>query len=1066
MGLASNDGKGSGKDSSGVPRVNDSEQPEVASASTESSPQAPQSAPARFMGKVSSMAKGVAAPAVAVTSRIALAMGVPTKAVGIAMAVILTAGGVAGFNFIKGPSENQMLTQYWVGDDDCEDYISQAMQSDSSGTEQSLPSTCECHGNKIGWYGTREFDLTNPRTPTGMTSPYGFPDGSSQATVQDVWCDKGGEHDEQGFCKLDGCYLIACTSLYGEIGDVITFKFGDGSTIDCVKIDAKAEEVCPWDPTPASKYGHDNCQCVLEFCGEDRIGDEPLSTLGKTNLGVTGYTNHGMHPDVAAKAGSAGGATANMNGLGNDKAADAVEECGAEKPVTASTLAECFASFSYSSSVAKSGDQWLGSPVWDDVWNAAKGSIVYYRMCCCGVWGGMIWAGAADPAQAIAGPSGVYEYMQADPDWEEVTGWSGGAEGLEPGDVVSSSDDSHIFAFVGKEAATQAYEKVIKGTEADTGEWDPESEWMTSSNCCNGCTASTSREAGHDGGKAPGLYAGENSHNPPLYHAFHYKGDYHWRKESAWKERFENVGTKVNLKNTSVKGTDCECLECDDDEKEPDTSDIIELARTALGASYVYGGGHTTESMKDPKTDDGRDCSGFVSWCYWQAWGIAPDGEDGPVCTATIESAIGTLWKEIPASEGRAGDILNRDGGIDCAHVMLYGGKNDAGNDFVIHSHGPVTEDEINLEETMASGYKLLRWIGPGAKDTNTKSTKKSSNTGTECKENCFSGTDFSDSVIIGDSVTYGAKTAIADTLTGIKIDGEANRTFEQGGKGDEDHMGDEDYGGIDVARKYKGKYDRYVIEIGINDCGTTYDMCKEFVKVLGGKSNVQIFFVNQYVASYPEGNDLTNESIDKICSEYNNVFKVDWAGVAKDHESEYLSDGCHLTDEGAKKFAETIKDAMAKNGGCDSSSSSSSSSGNAGSVGDALDITITDADVNEWAKRIDSFLAGRPMAGLGKVFAKAAAKYGIDPRLGPAQCVIETGGGQANGFGLPYNAFGIRGGSYSSWEEAIEAHAKLVSGPPYHKPFTREDAATYCDESYWDTLAPMAEKVGRGEPA
>ena len=145
------------------------------------------------------------------------------------------------------------------------------------------------------------------------------------------------------------------------------------------------------------------------------------------------------------------------------------------------------------------------------------------------------------------------------------------------------------------------------------------------------------------------------------------------------------------------------------------------------------------------------------------------------------------------------------------------------------------------------------------------------------------------------------------------------------------------------------------------------------------------------------------------------------------------------------------------------------------GDVGDGLGIKISSQkDIKKWAKLIDAFLEGRPLAGQGQKFAEAAAKYGIDPRLSPSMSVIESGGGQV--LCAPYNAWGVTANgtpgiwaSYSSWEDAIDHHAKLVSGPPYHIPFTREDAATYCDESYWDgdpnfCLKTFAEKCGRGE--
>ena len=144
-----------------------------------------------------------------------------------------------------------------------------------------------------GTWATREFDLRADRVTTGMTSPYGFGLDTVQRRVQDAWIADGAKHDDKGFCKLQGKYLVATTSVFGEIGTWTTFYFSNGTSIETIKIDSKAEEVCAWDPNPANKWGHMDGQVVLEFCGEDRIGDNPYITLGLSNVTVTSATVHG-----------------------------------------------------------------------------------------------------------------------------------------------------------------------------------------------------------------------------------------------------------------------------------------------------------------------------------------------------------------------------------------------------------------------------------------------------------------------------------------------------------------------------------------------------------------------------------------------------------------------------------------------------------------------------------------------------------------------------------------------------------------------------------------------------
>lgn len=58
---------------------------------------------------------------------------------------------------------------------------------------------------------------------------------------------------------------------------------------------------------------------------------------------------------------------------------------------------------------------------------------------------------------------------------------------------------------------------------------------------------------------------------------------------------------------------------------------------------------------------------------------------------------------------------------------------------------------------------------------------------------------------------------------------------------------------------------------------------------------------------------------------------------------------------------------------------------------------------VSEWTTRINYYLSGSPTAGTGIYYAKAAYKYGVDPRVGPAISCNESGKGKACWY--PYNA-------------------------------------------------------------
>ena len=103
-------------------------------------------------------------------------------------------------------------------------------------------------------------------------------------------------------------------------------------------------------------------------------------------------------------------------------------------------------------------------------------------------------------------------------------------------------------------------------------------------------------------------------------------------------------------------------------------------------------------------------------------------------------------------------------------------------------------------------------------------------------------------------------------------------------------------------------------------------------------------------------------------------------------------------------------------------------------------------AFVQQWAPRIDAYLAGSPLAGQGTAFASAAWDYGVDPRWSPAISTVESSKGAV--CFRPYNAWGWGSSSWSSWPEAINAHvAGLARG--YGYTLTIEAAQKYCPPNW-----------------
>lgn len=79
--------------------------------------------------------------------------------------------------------------------------------------------------------------------------------------------DAGESYDSDGFAKIQGRYVVACTKLYGIdtrehsiIGDYLTVYLKDGNPLYCIVGDIKNEK-----DIGCNKYGHDNGKTVIEF---------------------------------------------------------------------------------------------------------------------------------------------------------------------------------------------------------------------------------------------------------------------------------------------------------------------------------------------------------------------------------------------------------------------------------------------------------------------------------------------------------------------------------------------------------------------------------------------------------------------------------------------------------------------------------------------------------------------------------------------------------------------------------------------------------------------------------
>lgn len=70
----------------------------------------------------------------------------------------------------------------------------------------------------------------------------------------------GEKYDNEGFGKINGRYVIACTETYGKVGDYIDFYREDGQVLKCIIGDIKSSS-----DAGCNKWGHSNGQNIVEF---------------------------------------------------------------------------------------------------------------------------------------------------------------------------------------------------------------------------------------------------------------------------------------------------------------------------------------------------------------------------------------------------------------------------------------------------------------------------------------------------------------------------------------------------------------------------------------------------------------------------------------------------------------------------------------------------------------------------------------------------------------------------------------------------------------------------------
>lgn len=114
----------------------------------------------------------------------------------------------------------------------------------------------------ISCYGIPGFFILNSSYTDGRWKKVAS--GTKQELVHEAWIAAGAQFSD-GIAVLTNRYLIACTTMFGEVGDMVTFYFEDGMGMPCIVADEKAQEYCAWDHNPANEWGHYDGRNIVEF---------------------------------------------------------------------------------------------------------------------------------------------------------------------------------------------------------------------------------------------------------------------------------------------------------------------------------------------------------------------------------------------------------------------------------------------------------------------------------------------------------------------------------------------------------------------------------------------------------------------------------------------------------------------------------------------------------------------------------------------------------------------------------------------------------------------------------
>lgn len=147
--------------------------------------------------------------------------------------------------------------------------------------------------------------------------------------------------------------------------------------------------------------------------------------------------------------------------------------------------------------------------------------------------------------------------------------------------------------------------------------------------------------------------------------------------------------------------------------------------------------------------------------------------------------------------------------------------------------------------------------------------------------------------LMIGDSVTAGARPGIQAALPNAYIDGVVSRQF---------------YTFQDVYAQDSANYDPSVVICALGTNGLIRDpqQVQDVINAVGGKP---IYFVTVRVPL--ELQDRNNQTVRDVCAQNDNAGVIDWNGASEGHSEYLVDDGTHLTQAGIDTYAALIRQAI-----------------------------------------------------------------------------------------------------------------------------------------------------------